>query len=69
MAEHQEGGIKINFKRTGVQDRVAFSDSGMLPILNISLPVGSQDAAPLGPLCIKPLQVCDTSCLRYGAEL
>lgn len=33
MVEHQEWRIKINFKRTGVQDRVAFSDSEMLPFL------------------------------------
>lgn len=33
MVKHQERRIKINFKRTGVQDGVAFSDSEMLPFL------------------------------------
>ena len=49
-----EWGIKINFKRTGVQDRVAFSGSEVFPFLIFHRWLGPKARPPKGPRPIRP---------------
>lgn len=54
MVEHQEWRIKINFKRTGVRDRVAFSVSEMLPFLIFHRWLDPKARPPKVPSPIRP---------------
>lgn len=65
MVEHQECRIQLNSTRTGVQDRVAFSDSETLPSLIFYCRLDPKAQPPLGRHSVPPLQMHDKSCLHY----
>lgn len=64
MVEHQEWRIKINSKRTGVQDRVAFSGSETLPFLMLHRWLDPEPRPPEVPHSVHPYKRAILSLLQ-----